>query len=155
MTLTWLVLAGAALAVEGQSGDLTQAPPKGLADYLADLGSEEGPERLYAARYVRGELRRASRTQRVATPGSIDDVEARVVLTELYARVPETCASALLYANTAALCAEMLVELEVPDARQRVEAARSLPLSRGQRRRLEAAIARMPEPEPLPSPALP
>ena len=120
-----------------------------------DLGSEEGPERLYAARYVRGEVRRATRVQRVATAGTTEELESRVVLAELFVRVPEACRSALTYTNTAALCAEMLADLEVETARAQVEAARALELSKGQRKRLEAAIARLPAapPTPPPSPA--
>ncbi len=146
MPWSLLVWVGAALAVEGEEPQAAQAPPKTLGDYLSELATDENAERLYAARYVRGELNRALRAQASRPPGSTEEVEARVVLTEIWNRLPGSCAVALKFTNTAAPCAEMIADLEIDTMHEAVKASLSLDLSKGQRARVEKAIARLPPP---------
>ncbi len=149
----FLAFLAPALAVEGEEPAAAQAPPKTLGDYLSELSTDENAERLYAARYVRGELKRALRAQASRPPGSTEELEARVVLTELWNRVPGSCAVALKYTNTAAPCAEMIADLEIDTMHEAVKGALSLDLSRGQRARIEKAIARLPPPAAPVAPA--
>jgi len=146
MLTSMLLWVAAAFAVEGEEPQAAQAPPKTLGDYLSDLANDDNAERLYAARYVRGELRRALRAAASRPPGSTEELEARVVLTELWNRVPGSCAVALKYTNTAAPCAEMLADLEVDTMHDAVRASLALDLGKGQRARIEKAIARLPAP---------
>lgn len=156
-----LALAAApAHAVDVQSEAAVQSN-KSLSDYLGDLEGAEDPDRLYASRVLRGELRRALRTEAKAAPGSLAQLDARALLVELSDRLPRACTTALRYKNSVAPCADMLAMLEATDALPALREALEGETRRGPRKSLEAAIealeAKAPAspPEPTVAPTRP
>jgi len=154
-----LVAPTAAYAVDPNSGT-EPAPPsgdvKGLSDYLGDLSSGDGPKRLYAARTVRFETRRALHAVQHAPPESLASLDAQSALVEIEARAPDGCLSALHYENTAVICAEILADLARNDQLPVLRAARSLVKGTGPLRRFDAAVATLAAiPEAAPAPASP
>ena len=144
--LAMFTAAGPALAVDPNlpGGEApTSAPAKTLSDYLADLGGDDSPERLYAARTLRGEARRALHAIAHAPPDSIASLNAQSVLVEVDARLPLACRSALLYANSAPLCAEMLADLEHVELIEEVRASRVHVTAKCALKRLDAATLRL------------
>lgn len=139
-----LLLVSMARAVEGEPPtDSVSTGTKTLADHFTALAGDDAPERLYAARTVRAELRHHLTVQARAQPGSLADLEARSVLVELAARVPGACRSGLRFENSAMLCTEMLADLEVLPMLPEVEAARPLVKGRCAIKRYEAALVRL------------
>ncbi|MSQ03804.1 MAG: hypothetical protein EXR71_18275 [Myxococcales bacterium] len=138
LALAWI---GPALAVEGDPEKGGPSIEKKLGDYLADLGGDDGPERLFAARTVKGETRRALAAMNRAPADSLAALEGRSTLVEIDARAPSACANALTYPNTAVLCAEILADLGHPEMIGRIEASRALVPDKGGRRRIDAALA--------------
>ncbi len=134
------VWAGPAWAVEGDPEKGGPSIEKKLGDYLADLGGDDGPERLFAARTVKGETRRALAAMNHA-PDSIAALEGRSTLVEVDARAPSACASALTYANTVVLCAEILADLGHPEMIGRIQTGRTLVTDKGGLKRIDAALA--------------
>lgn len=135
-----LAFAPVALAVDVQSDAAIQSN-KSLGDYLADLGGSEDPDRLFAARVLHGELKRALKTEARAKPGSIAQLDARALLVELLDRLPRACASAIRYQNTTATCADIHALLEDPAALPILREVLGGETRKGVRKRLEAAIA--------------
>lgn len=120
-----------------------QAAAKTLSDYLADLGGDDAPERLYAARTIRGEERRALWAIEHAPADSLSALDAQSILVEVEARVPMACRSALLYANTVVLCSEILADLEHVELLPEVRAARTRVTTKGAIKRVDAAIVKL------------
>ncbi len=137
-----------AWAVEGDPAKGGPSIEKRLGDYLADLGGDDGPERLFAARIVKGETRRALAAMNHAPAGSLAALEGRSTLVEIDARAPSACANALTYVNTVVLCAEILADLSHPEMIGRIQAGRALLTDKGARRRVDAALAILAVPEP-------
>lgn len=145
VTLAALFLVKPALAVDpstpGESAP--QTAQKVLSDYLADLGGDDAPERLYAARTVRGEERRALWAIDHAPADSLAALDAQSILVEIEARVPMACRSALLYANTVPLCAEILADLGHTELLPEVRTARTRVTLKGAIKRVDAAIVKL------------
>lgn len=145
VTLAALLLVKPALAVDpstpGESAP--QTAQKVLSDYLADLGGDDAPERLYAARTVRGEERRALWAIDHAPPDSLAALDAQSILVEIEARVPMACRSALLYTNTVPLCAEILADLEHVELLPEVRTARTRVTTKGAIKRVDEAIVKL------------
>lgn len=134
---------GGGMGAGPATGDPSATPPqkaKVLADYFADLGGDESGDRAFAARYLLGELRRHTWTYEHAQPGSIADLDARSALTELDARIPHACESALLFQNSAVFCAEMVAELGHAELTDQVVTAASRARTKGEARRFAAAV---------------
>lgn len=129
-----------------------QAPKseKSTADLLSDLDGDEAPDRLYAARVLRGQLRRALRTEARGRVGSIPYEEARALLLELDLRLPEACTSALQFENTVGPCADMLAWLQVRDALPKLRERRAAEERKRVQKRLDAAIATLEALPPAP-----
>ncbi len=144
--LTMLAAAGPAFAVDPNmpGGEApASAPAKTLSDYLADLGGDDAPERLYAARTLRGEARRALHAIARTPADSLASLNAQSVLVEVDARLPLACRSALQYANSAPLCAEMLADLEHVELIEEVRASRARVTAKCALKRLDAATIRL------------
>lgn len=133
-----------------------QSVAKTLSDYLADLGGDDAPERLYAARTVRAEERRALWAIDHAPPDSLAALDAQSILVEVEARVPMACRSALLYTNTVVLCTEILADLGHSELLAELRAARTRVTTKGGIKRVDAAILKLEalvvEPTPTPTP---
>ncbi len=129
--------------MENQSVASTQ---KSLGDYFTDLGSDDAPERLFAARAVRSETLSALRIADRAPSDSIASMEARSVLVEIDARLPGACRAALRYENTALQCAELLAATEHRELLTEVVAARVLVKGKGPLKRFDAAVVKLGEP---------
>lgn len=123
-----------------EAGSTAPQKAKILADYFTDLGGDEAGERAFAARYLLGELRRHTWTYEHAQPGSIANLDARSALTELDARLPDACESALLFQNSAVFCAEILAVLERAELTEQVAAAASRARNKAEIRRFAAAF---------------
>lgn len=128
----------AALDAENPQGPKVE---KTTADYLAELEGESAPDRLYAARVLRGQLRRALRVEARGEPGSIPYEEARALLVELEARLPQACTAGLKADNIVAPCADVLAWLEVRSALPALRERLATETRKGPRKRLERAIA--------------
>ncbi|GDX81011.1 hypothetical protein LBMAG42_28220 [Deltaproteobacteria bacterium] len=120
-----------------------QSVAKTLSDYLADLGGDDAPERLYAARTIRGEERRALWAIDHAPADSLAALDAQSILVEVEARIPMACRSALLYTNTVPLCAEILADLGHAELLPEVRTARTRVSTKGAIKRVDAAIVRL------------
>jgi hypothetical protein len=136
-----LVVAGIAGAVEpGMNPPTTSTPQKTLSDYFTDLGSDDGPQRLFAARAVKAETMAALRAAEKQPADSLVSLDARSVLVEVDARLPGACRAALRYENTAVLCAELLAATGHAEMFEAVQAARPLVKGKGALRRFDAAV---------------
>lgn len=145
--LSLFFVVGHAFAVEGGDG-ATGGPPsqKTLSDYLADLGGDDDAERLFAARTVKAELRGAL-ARAGGPPDSLSALEAQSVLVEIDARAPSACESGLTYANTAAICAEILADLGHTEMISRIAAAKDVAPNPAARRRIEVALTKLSGPK--------
>jgi len=136
------VLAPPAHALDEQS-ELSTQSHKTLTDYFADLEGESDPDRLYAARVLRGELSRALRTEATAREGSLASLDARAVLLELETRLPQGCRGALQKRNSVAPCADILRLLGVKDALPELRAVLEVEQRKWVRKHLDKAIAEL------------
>lgn len=146
-----------ALAVDPNASPEGGAPSgeiRTLTDYLGDLTSDDGPKRVYAARTVRFETRRALRALEHAPADSLAALDAQSALVEIEARAASGCESALRFTNTAVLCAEILADLGRNDELPAIRAARSLVTGAGPLRRFDKAVATLEALPPL-TPASP
>jgi hypothetical protein len=135
----------AALPVDDASGTPTptnsSANSKTTAEYLSDLGGDNAPERLFAARVLRSQLKTALRTEAHSKPGSFANDEARAALVELSDRIPNACLSVLNEDNVVSPCADMLAMLEVTSALPALERRLAVETRKGPHKHLAAAIA--------------
>lgn len=153
--LALLALSAApAHAVDVQSEAAVQSN-KSLSDYLGDLEGSSDPDRLYAARVLRGELRRALRTEAKAAPGSLAQLDARALLVELSDRLPRACTTGLRYKNSVGPCADMLAMLEATEALPALREALKGETRRGPRKSIENAIAALEAKAPASAPTAP
>lgn len=135
-------LASPAHAVDEQSEAAVQSQ-KSLPDYLADLEGDSEPDRLYAARVLRGELTRVLRVEAKAPAGSLASLDARAILIELEDRLPRACRSGLQKLNSVAPCADILGLLDVKEAVPEIQAVLAVEKRKWVRRHLEKALARL------------
>lgn len=124
----------------GSSGSTAPQKAKSLTEYFTDLVGDEAGERAFAARYLLGEVRRHSWTYEHSQPGSIANLDARSALTELDARLPDACESALLFVNSAVFCAEMLAILERGEFVEQVTVAAAGARNKSEAKRFAAAL---------------
>lgn len=146
--LAALLLPLPALAIEQTepSEPGTGGSTKTTADLLEDLHGDAGPDRLYAARALKSQLKRALRAEAHAPPGSFASDEARSLLVELEERLPPICTEALSSPQVATPCAEMLALLDVTAAVPGIQAALTAETRKGRRTRLSAALAALQAP---------
>jgi len=130
-------------AGDGMAETTGSVPQKTLGDYFTDLGSEEAPERLFAARAIRAETFGALRAIAHAPADSLASMEARSLLVEIDARLPGACRAALRHDNTVVPCAELLAATEHVELLADVLAARPLVKGKGPLKRFEAAVVAM------------
>jgi hypothetical protein len=142
MLLLLTLLSRLAWAVDEQT-ELAPSTVKTPRDYASDLTGESAPDRTYAARALRGQVRRAVRRSRTGVEGSLFREEARAALVELEALVPGPCTAALADARTAGPCADALADLGVTSALPALREARAAATRRGLARRLDGAIQRL------------
>ncbi len=142
LALAVLVLPSPARAVDEQS-DVAVQSQKSLTDYLTDLESDSDPDRLYAARVLRGELKRVLRTEAKARAGSLASLDARATLIELEERLPRGCRVALQKVNSVAPCADILALLDVKAAVPELQGVLAVEKRKWVRRHLEAALERL------------
>ena len=114
---------------------------KTTSDLLADLHGDEGPDRLYASRALRSQLKHALTVEARAPEASFAYDEARSLLIELEERLPSICAEALTSRQVAAPCAEMLAMLDVKSAIPAIETALAAEPRRRPHARMAAALA--------------
>ncbi len=163
LTLALAVGARTAWAVEGDDGPGGPSREKTLGDYLSDLASDEPPERLFAARTVRAEVKGALAVSRRAPPDSLAALDARSTLVEVDLRIVGSCTAGLTYPDTAPLCAELLADLEHVEMIPAISAAKEAAANSASKRRIDRALAtlivlrevtigREPAPERPPSP---
>lgn len=132
----------AAYAVDAQS-DAAMGSLKSTTDYLSDLEGDSDPDRLYAARVLRGTLARALRIEAKAPFGSLASLDARATLLELEDRLPGACRSGLQKLNSVAPCADILGLLDVKQAIPELQAVLAVEKRKWVRRHLEKALARL------------
>jgi hypothetical protein len=149
-----LALVGLARAVDTQS-QMATSSVKTTADYVSDLTDDSDPDRVFAARVLRGKVRRATRAASRGAEGSLAREEARAELVELEAAVPPACTSALAHPAAAPACAEVLADLGDTTALPALRDARARATSGGAARRIEKAIARLSALEAAATPAAP
>ncbi|MES2637987.1 MAG: hypothetical protein V4850_00835 [Myxococcota bacterium] len=143
-----LLLAVAALfaspahAVDAQS-DVAVQSQKSLGDYFADLEGDSDPDRLYAARVLRGELTRVLHVEAKAPAGSLASLDARAILIELEERLPRACRAGLQKLNSVAPCADILGLLDVKAAIPEIQAVLLVEKRKWVRRHLEKALVRL------------
>jgi hypothetical protein len=135
-----------AFAIDQTQPDVGSSSQKTTADLLGDLHSDGGPDRLYAARALRSQLKRALRVEANGREGSIPLDDARSLLVELEERLPPICTDALDSPQVAAPCAEMLAMLDVEEAAPAIERALQAETRKRPRRRLERALAALQHP---------
>jgi hypothetical protein len=135
-----LARAPSAAAVDVQSSASVNSV-KTTQDYLSDLDGDSAPDRLYASRVLRGQLRHALRVERTAKEGSLARDDARSALIELGDRLPHACMSNLSAATTVAPCADILGMLEVQEALPLLQRALATEKRKWARRHIETAIA--------------
>ncbi len=135
-----LALVGLARAVDAQS-QMAPSSVKTTADYVSDLTDESDPDRVFAARVLRSQVRRVARTVARTRAGTLAHEEARAMLVEFDAVLPGACTRALAHEGAAAACADILSDLgaagALPALRQAREAATRKPVVRA----LDRAIA--------------
>ncbi|MDP2313085.1 MAG: hypothetical protein Q8P41_09295 [Pseudomonadota bacterium] len=137
-----LFAAGPAYAIDEQS-ELSVQSQKSLGDYLTDVESDSDPNRLYAARVLRGELRRVLRVEANAPAGSLASLDARAILIELETRLPRACRAGLQKLNSVAPCADILALLGVKEAVPEIRQVLTVEKRRWVRRHLESALAKL------------
>lgn len=115
-------------------------------DLLVDLHGDAGPDRLYASRALRSQLKHALRVEAHAPEASFAYDEARSLLIELEERLPSICTEALASPQVAAPCAEMLAMLGVKTAVPAIQAALATETRKGPQKRLTAALATLSAP---------
>lgn len=138
--LLLLALVSPAFAVDAQSS-LQEGSQKEIADYLHDLASDSDPDRLFAARVLKGDLARALRTERHAPEGSLAWLDARSLLVELDARLPDACRVAIRHLNATAPCADIYAMLQYRPALPLLTELRAGEQRTAVQKRLDAAIA--------------
>lgn len=142
-----LLFPATALAVPdpvGPQATATAGTPNGAkstAELLADLRGGDGSDRLYAARSLKSQLKRALKVEANGRPGTIQVIEARSLLYELESRIPETCTAALEHANVVTPCADMLAWLDAESAIPALEARLREEERKRARKHLAAALA--------------
>jgi hypothetical protein len=129
-----------ALAIDEQS-DVAVGSQKALADYFADLEGDSDPNRLYAARLLKGMLTRALHTAEHAPADSLASLDARSLLVELEARLPTACRAGILHRNAVGPCADIFAMLGDPSILPTLRDLRSKELRHGVQRQLDDAIA--------------
>lgn len=136
-------LAAPAFALDVDADPSSGATPasKTTAEYLSDLTDDSKPDRLYAARALRSQLKSALRAEARSKPGSLAHDEARAALVELSDRLPEACTTALRYDNVVAPCADILTLLEVTSALPALVERRAIETRKSVIKRLDKAIA--------------
>jgi hypothetical protein len=142
LLLAVLLAAAPALAIDEPQNPAGQdVSQKSLGDHLGDLVGESAPDRLYAARVLRGHLLRALKIEARGREGSFALDEARAELVELEERLPEACRAALKHDNVVAPCADVLAALDVTAALPELKERLAVETRKGVRKRVEAAIA--------------
>lgn len=144
------------------SGDPTQegetptpSATKTVAQLLDDLRGSDASKRLYAARSLRGKLKRAQAVEAHGNPESIRYLEALSTLDELETRIPHACMSAFTYPNVTSPCADMFVMLDVKEAVPALQELRAREKRASVVRTLDEAITALGGPAPLPGTARP
>ena len=148
-SLLFLLVATPALAQETEDPASSSPQPNGqksTAQYLTELDGDDAPERLYAARVLRGQLRHSLAVEAHARPGSLASDDARAVLVELIERLPIACTNALAFKNTVASCADVLVMLDARGSLPVLEQTLAGETRKGARKHLEKAIAALTSP---------
>ena len=138
--LVLLALAAPASAIDVQS-EVAVESTKSLTDYLDDLAGSSDPDRLFAARVLRGELRRALRAEQRAEPGSLRQLDAQSLLVDLDARLPGACSVAIRHLNAVIPCADIFALLGQRAALPLLREVRAGETRRRPQRHLDAAIA--------------
>ena len=156
-----LLTAPPAHAVDPTGGEETSSSqePKTLTDYLSDLTKDDAPVRVFAARTVRFETRRAVRDAEHRPPDSLASLDAQSRLVELQARAPAACAVALHYVDTVPPCAEILQALGRAELLPELRTARLIVTKKAAQARVDKAIAALEAlpseaPAPAPTPAV-
>ncbi len=149
--------ASPALAIDEQS-ETSVASTKSVGEYLSDLEGDSAPDRLYASRVLRGNLKRALRVEATAREGTLIYDDARAVLVELEVRLPTACMSSLNQKNVVSACADILAMLDVRAALPSLQALLAGETRKPVRKRIELAIATLTSPglpSATPGPAAP
>lgn len=147
LLLGFLSAAAPARAADTDMGGSTPAQAqKTTAELFSDLPGDNGPDRVYAARALKGQLARAQRAVAHAPEGSLARDDGLATLDEFEARLPEACRAALQFRNVVAPAAEMLAMLGTRDALADIQAAAASETRTGAKRRLDRAIAQLSAP---------
>ena len=130
------------------------ATMKTTAHYLTDLSGPEGPDRLFAARVLRGRVKRAV-ADASGDEADIATLEARALLDELARELPGRCAVAMGQESVVPACADALARLDSTASLPALRVARAAATKRRTLRSLDRAIARLeaPSAEAVPAPA--
>lgn len=143
----WLLLTSLALAQETQGPDTgpenEPSPTKTTAELLTDLREDEAADRLFAAKALRTQLKRALHVEAHGKPGSFVAEDARSLLIELEERLPAACTDALRFPNVVKPCADILAWLEATDSLPALEAAFAVETRKPVLRSLEQALTRL------------
>jgi len=134
-----LALVGLARAVDAQS-QMAPSSVKTTADYVSDLTDESDPDRVFAARVLRSQVRRVARTAARTRAGTLAHEEARAMLVEFDAVLPDACTRALTHEGAAAACADILADLGATGALPALRQARQAATRRPAMRALDRAI---------------
>ncbi len=137
-----LALVGLARAVDAQS-QMAPSSVKTTADYVSDLTDESDPDRVFAARVLRSQVRRVARTVARTREGTLAHEEARAMLVEFDAVLPDACARALAHEGAAAACADILSDLGATAALPALRQARVSATRKPVVRALERAISNL------------
>jgi hypothetical protein len=147
--LALLSFAPLAHAIDEQS-ETQPSTQKSMGDYLSDLEGDSAPDRLYASRVLRGNLRRALHAEATARPGSMRYDDARAALVELEERLPHACITDLAQANVVAACADILAMLDVKEAVPPLQALLATEKRKGVLKHIQAALTTLGSAPPAP-----
>jgi hypothetical protein len=135
-----LAMVGLARAVDAQS-QMAPSSVKTTADYVSDLTDESDPDRVFAARVLRSQVRRVARTAARTRAGTLAHEEARAMLVEFDAVLPDACTRALAHEGAAAACADILSDLGATAALPALRQARASATRKPAVRALDRAIS--------------
>jgi hypothetical protein len=137
LALLALLLAGPAHATGAK---LPGALPAGVDDHLRRLDSGEPAKRRLAIRALRTVVRAEVRRSADGQPDDLLRDEARMILTDLDARLAPRCTEGLAIPELTIPCADILRRLETTQALPALEQARATETRPRARRRLDRTI---------------
>ncbi len=141
VTMAMALVSSPALAVDRQD-PRALGSMKTTGDYLVDLVSSEGPDRLFAARVLRSRVKRA-RTLAGGDPESMTAMEAHAALDELARELPGRCALAMTQEDVVAPCADALARLGATESVPALVDARARATKKRTTKAIDKALVRL------------